>query len=272
MYSKPLKAVTRKVNDNLVVVSCPFRVKGRYNLGGRMMAVSYDKKNVLLYSALPYEEVVKDALYQLTGTKDYQITHVIITNVQHNLVAESYKDHFPKVKLIGTDILDFSDIKFTNDMANQVLTGPQLAAIGIDSPAIQENVLLVYLSYHKNKELVMLEKTSKSLFVCDCFLNIHSGTLELYCPELGFSEGYTPLTGFSYMLRWFNPSSWLWKLYFCPKINRLEKPEALEGLKVVGGLDFERIEVIHGDPVEENARGVFRELFGLEDLERVTKI
>lgn len=266
MYSDPLNAIIRKVNDHLVVVSCPLQVAGRYDLGARMMAMSYQGNNIIVYSPLPYGEKVKEAFKMITNSsaEEFNVTHVIIPNLHHNLVGETYKKIFPNTTLISTDAISWTDIKLSNDLTNQVLAGDKLSKIGIHDSGFLNNLELIYLAHHKNKEIVVLEKTSKTLFTCDSLLNLHSGTMEQYSPELGYPEGYTPLTGRSFILRWLHPNSLLWNYYFCPTLNRLKVPGALEGLKLVSEWDFVRIEVVHGDRIEKDAKLLFKDCFGLK--------
>lgn len=266
MYAEPLKAVTRKVNDNLIVLSCPFQIKGRLDVGGRMMAMCYDGDKIILYSALPYGDAVIQAFQQLTNSNgtDFNVTYLIVPNCQHNLVAGTYKQHFPNVKIIGSDKIPFADVKLTNDMANQVILKDKYSELGIFDKELHNNIELVYLSYHKNKEIVLFEKTSKSLFICDALFNLDSGLLEQYCPETGYHRGSSPLTGYSYLGRFLNPSSLLWKYFFGPRLNNLKTPAALEGLKLVSEWDFTRIEVVHGNPIDKDAKSEFKNSFGID--------
>lgn len=268
MYSDPLKAVNRKINDNVVVTSCPFSINNKYDFGARMLSFSYDDDKIIVYSPVPYGEAVIKAFQMLTNSNKtvFNVTHVIISNVKHNLVAESYKKVFPETKLVGSDRISYCDIKFTNDMANQIFASNKYSELNISDSGFTNNLELIYLSYHINKEIVVYEKTSKTLITCDSFVNFHGGELEQYCPELGFPKGYTPLTGYSYWIRFLSPQSWLWSYVMGPKVNNTKKPEAVKGLKLVSKWDFVRIEVIHGNCIEEDAKNKFKSCFGIDDI------
>lgn len=269
-YPSEIKAAIRQIAKNVVTVSCPFAIKDRLDIGGRMSLINF-AGNVVVFSPIPHGEYVQQALDLLVAESGApaQITHVFIVNFQHNLAAKSYKKAYPDVKIIAGYNVDLGpdcpiDYVLGKDQGNRVLSGADLESeLGLVAPW-KDQLDVVFLRYHKNKDVVLFHKEYKILFEGDVIMNIGAkdehGAVEQYSPATGFPEKHYPFTGWSYLLRFCHPDGFMGR-WISSRVNLIKNPKAVEGLKVVEGLDFEVIVPCHGNVISSGAKQTFRELF-----------
>lgn len=271
-YPNPLKPALRKIADNVVTVSCPFSIKDKVDIGGRMSLINFNG-SIVIYSPIPYGGYMDDALKLLTGKKanEAKVTHLFIVNRQHNLAAKSFRAAYPDIKIIAGYNVDLGedcpiDYRFTKELGNRILTGGDFRSeLAINEPWVDQ-VEVVFLRYHKNNDVVLFYKDSKILFEGDVVFNLgtcdENGCVEQYSPDTGYPEKHYPFTGWSFLMRYFHP-----KGYFGPWISsRLTKantPEGLEGVKLIDSLNFEVIVPCHGNVISKDAKNIFRECFKL---------
>lgn len=256
-YPKDLKIINRKLTDNLVIASCPLTVGGFLNFGARMALFNYNGQ-ILVWSAFPYEHLIK-ALQLLTGEEDdFNVTHLIIANTEHTMGAPSFKEKYPNIKIIGPKVLPNLDIVINEEEKYISVT---------DDKFLSENFEFVYFPYHKNSEVAVYDKNSKSLFVCDLFLNLGipgttSGevTLEQYSPETGFKKGFNSHSGTSFVTRYMQPFSVLgnWLGY---RVSGGAKSTA--AAKLVLAWDIDTIVMSHGNIITEGAKDALKSKFRL---------
>lgn len=256
MYPNPLKSVIRNLTDNVVITSTPFTRAHTMNFGARMSLFNYNNE-IIVWSAIPYGSEVVKSLKQLTGKDDdFNVTYLIIPDVEHTMAAKSFKDKYPDLKIIGTeDVKNFPfaiDYKITKKHSNTLIDRQVLSDIGIKDESILENFEFVYLPSHANKELVMFDKKSKILFQADLFLNLGpaGNKLEQYSPETGYPANFNPHGGLSFITRYTHPDSG----FFKGVVNKLVKakdPEVQKGLKTIYNWDFTKMVPCHGNVVED---------------------
>lgn len=256
-YPEPIKAAVRKIADNVVTVSCPFTIANKYEVGARMSLVDCNGTTVA-YLPVPYGPYVDEALALLGATK---IDVLVVANSHHTLGVASNKEKFPELEVVASEKVhfDFDFCSLTLQQSNEVLGASRLASLVPRWPA---TVLLVYLSHHKNKEVVMYDSVSKTLFEGDVVFNIGgacSGSFEQYLTASGFPANYNPLTWWSFPFRSLYPGGYLGR-WMHRRVNVTDSEDARAGLEVVNGLDFETIVPCHGN-VMEGGKAVFREVF-----------
>lgn len=274
-YDTPLRAVHRKIAPNVVLSSCPFSILGKVHIGARMALFKYGDK-IVIWSPLPYGEAVIEGLQLLTGTKDtrFNISHIFVINLEHNLCARTFKKEYPDVKvfapagtLLGEGVaLDYA---FDKQYANQVFDASLFnEAFGVTEPAIVDNLEVIYLSYHQNRDIALYEKASKTLFLGDVIFNVGvpgsvSGDvkLEQYSEEVGMPRDYIPSTGWSFLGRYLQPNSAVGS-FIVNRINVTKKEEARDGLRLIyKSWNFERLVPVHGNTIEEDPKEAFRAPF-----------
>lgn len=232
--------------------------------------------DIVVWSPLPYGDAVIEGLQLLTGTKDtkFNISHIFVVNLEHNLCARTYKKEYPNVKvfaptgtLLGEGIS--VDYAFDKEHANKVFDAKLFNdAFGVTAPAIVDNFEVIYLSYHKNRDLALYEKASKTLFLGDVIFNVGvpgsvSGDvkLEQYSEGTGTPENFKPSTGWSFLGRYLQPNSAVGS-FIMNRINLTKKEGARDGLLLIYKTwDFERLVPVHGNTIEEGPKEAFRAPF-----------
>lgn len=263
-YPDPLKVSTRKIADNVVTASCGLKLFDRVNLGGRMALISQDD-SIVVWSAMPYGAEVENALKLLVGERSsYNVNYLIIPNVEHTLAAKSFKKKYPDMKIIASETIDLGescpiDYKITSEHGNKVIGSSILEQIGIKDPAITNNFEFVYLPFHKNKEIVVFNKPSKTIFEADLVSNLDPRLkLEQFSPATGFPEDYFAHLGWSFVTRYLQPYSKVGGFV----ANKLSGGvNSIEGLKAIHNWNFERIVMCHGNIIEKEARDAFASTF-----------
>ncbi|CAK7901345.1 hypothetical protein CAAN1_11S02520 [[Candida] anglica] len=264
-YPQSFKPVSSKIEDNIVITSGPFAIKDKLNVGSRMALFKYGT-DIIVWSALPYGEQVIEALKLLSDEPNPNVTHLIIPNNQHIMAAESFKVQFPNLKILSTEQVDLGenvsvDYKFTNEYGNKVLQSKELQEIGIKEDSILNNFEFVYLSTHKNRELMVYEKKSKTLFGADLIFNVdYDGKSEQYCEKTGYAPDHYQHAGWSFITRYLNPDSRI-GIYLMNRVSVSALPSSKEGLKAVYSLNFDRIVMCHGNIITQDAKEAFYKVF-----------
>lgn len=263
-YPNPLKVVSRKLTDNIVVSVSGFKRVNKINFGARMALFHYDN-SVIVWSALPYGEEVTKALELLTGTPAKEVKYLIIPDKEHTMAAKLFKAQFPAMKIIAMESVDLGpdapiDYVVTSKQAGKVIDKPVLEQLGISDPAITNNFEFVYLPHHANKELVTYDKNSKTVFEADLIFNLRPDVaLEQFSTELGFPPNFYPHSGWSFATRYMNPDSKVGN-FLTHKVTNVSALAA--GLRAIYSWDFDRMVMCHGNIFEKGAKGEFRKVFG----------
>uniref|UniRef100_A0A0L0NPD0 Uncharacterized protein n=1 Tax=Candidozyma auris TaxID=498019 RepID=A0A0L0NPD0_CANAR len=261
-YPDPLKVFSRKLTDNVVVSSSGFKRFDRINFGARMALFNYND-TIVVWSALPYSEGVKEALKMSSGAKEPNVKYVVIPDREHTMAAKSFKEQFPQLKIIAMEGVDLGksvpiDYVVTLKYKNQLIDAQKLKEIGISDPVILDNFEFVYLPSHANLELVMYDKQLRALFQADLLFNLKQGDgNEQFSKHCGH-EGGNPFSGFSYLARFMHPDSKFGRFFMNKAVN---SGAAAEGLQKIYGWDFEKVVMCHGLIIESGGREVFRKVF-----------
>lgn len=261
-YPDPLKVFSRKLTDNVVVSSSGFKRFDRINFGARMALFNYND-TIVVWSALPYSEGVKEALKMSSGAKEPNVKYVVIPDREHTMAAKSFKEQFPQLKIIAMEGVDLGksvpiDYVVTLKYKNQLIDAQKLKEIGISDPVILDNFEFVYLPSHANLELVMYDKQLRALFQADLLFNLKQGDgNEQFSKHCGH-EGGNPFSGFSYLARFMHPDSKFGRFFMNKAVN---SGAAAEGLQKIYGWDFEKVVMCHGLIIESGGREVFKKVF-----------
>lgn len=263
-YPNPLKAISRNLTDNIVITSTPFTRSNIMNFGARMTLFNYNNQ-VIVWSAIPYGSEVINSLKLLTGKDDgFNVSYLIIPDVEHTMAAQSFKDTYPNLKIIGPEEVKVPfkvDYKITKAHGNKLIDSNVLKEIGIQDDSILNNFEFVYLPSHANKELVLYDKNSKILFQADLLLDLGpvGKKLEQYSPETGYASNFNPHGGLSYITRFSHPDSG----FFRGLVNKLVKandPQVQKGLKTIYNWDFTKMVPCHGNVVDDG-KSMFKKYF-----------
>lgn len=261
-YPSPLKVISRRLTDNIVLSSTAFKRFDKLNFGARMALFHYGNR-IIVWSAIPYGEEVDKALSLLTGKNQNLVAYLVIPDNEHTMAAASFKQTFPEMKIIaslGVNLGPATPIDYVISEPHVIVGKSALLTLGIEDQAILDNFEFVYLPHHGNQELVMFDKQSKTLFEADLLFNLRlDQRLEQFGTELGFAPDFNPHGGWSYLTRYLNPDSKVGGFL----LNRLAKPASAPGLKNIYLWNFDRIVMCHGNVIEQNGREEFKKVFKL---------
>ncbi|ODV81166.1 uncharacterized protein CANTADRAFT_25394 [Suhomyces tanzawaensis NRRL Y-17324] len=262
-YPSPLKVISRKLTNDIVIASCAFSRFDKLNFGGRMALINH-LGQIIVWSALPYGPEVEKSLELLTGTTGkYNITHLIIPDKEHTMAAKSFKDVYPELKVIAMEGVEVPgltiDYRVTSKLGNKTIDLKILKEeLGITDKVFLDLFEFVYLPHHGNKELVMFDTKSKILFEADLLFNLGvKEPLEQYSPSTGFSEGYNPHSGWSFLTRYMQPYSKVGNIL----TNKITTPQSKPGLEAIQKWDFSKIVMCHGNIIEKDAKKAFANVF-----------
>ena len=269
-YPSPLKVVSRKLADNIVISSSPFKRSNTLNFGARMALFNYGE-SIVVWSALPFGSHILEALVLLTGQKSsdassFNVTHLIVPDAEHTMAAKSFKEKFPEMKILAMENVNIGDgIKpdyvVTEKSGNKVLDKSLLSLeLGLTDPPLVDNFEFVYLPTHVNRELVAYEKNSKILFEADLLFNLQPKNLEQFSTATGYSSNFNPHSGLSFLTRYLRPESSVGR-YMFNKIVKSSDPQAKKGLQAIHLWNFDQIVMCHGNVIEHGAKAQFERVF-----------
>lgn len=260
-YPKDFKTISRNLTDNIVVTATAFSRFNVLNFGARMALFDYDDK-VIIWSAIPYGEEVIKAIRLLTGKESNNVTHLIIPDSEHTMAAKSFKAEYPNLKIIASEEVKVDGLNIDhvipNKLGNTLINKETLKSLGIE-PIISDNFEFVHLPSHGNNELVMYDLRSKILFEADLLFNLgDKKPNEQYSPETGYSAGYNPHGGLSFLTRYMQPYSKFGNK-LVSGIANVQKSK--EGLQLINKWDFHTIVMCHGNIIDKDAKKAFQNLF-----------
>lgn len=277
-FPKNLKAVIRKLNDDVVIVSTPFTYMGLLNLGGRTALIKC-QGGIVLWSPVPYGDYIVEALQLLTGNTssdpaDYNLSFIVALSTEHYMGVKSMKEKFPSAEVISSEHMTKAlvDYKLPDSQGNKVITMDDICFFNQKKAAKGFDELeFVYLPAHLDREVVVYFKPKKMLFEADILINVgmHGTTtgdvvLEQFSPELGFPKGFNPHGGVSFFTRYFQPYSKLYTWTFSRIFPRAHRADAKTGYKVICSWDFETIVPCHGNVITSGAKAAMRKVCLLE--------
>ncbi|RCK65139.1 hypothetical protein Cantr_00582 [Candida viswanathii] len=270
-----MKASIRKINDNTVTVSIPYKVLLFFNIGARMSLINHDN-NVVLYSPIPYDEDVFNQALTLLFSQDTVpqnlLKYVIASNDEHNLYAHQYKEKFgckviagEKCKLKNNCVVDYP---LTSKFENRIIKGSMwLDELNIPDPYMK-NLELMYLGQHMVHDAVLFDPTSKTMFAGDLFMNLGiKGTttgqvaLEQYSPEVGYPKGYNPHGWGSFITRYCQPDSAVGR-WFTNYAARTKTEEGKSAIRTIDeNWDFNTLVMNHGNVIDKDAQASWKKVF-----------
>lgn len=258
-YPEPLNLISRKLTGNIVLASSGFKRLGKINIGARM-AIFNNSGSIVVWSPMPHNDEVVEALKLANGgSDDYKVSHLIIPDKEHTLAAKSFKEKYPEMKIIAVEDVDLGDLtpidyRVTSKYARRILDAEALQEIGITDPVILSYFEFVYLPKHTNKELVMYEKASKTVFEADLLMNLRDDTPMEQFPDIKY-----PFSGWSCIAKYLNPDSMIGSAIFRKFTNTTA---SAEGLRAIYSWDFDRMVMCHGNILETGAKKAFHKVFG----------
>lgn len=268
-YPTTLIPSIRKIAENVVTVSCQFAVKDKLDVGNRMTLVRYGT-DVVIFSPIKYDDYFQGAL-DLLG-ENLNVKYMVIVNFQHNLGAPTFKQVYPDIQIIAGERVKLGpncDVSFkvTKDMGNRVIQAAEYKEKWGLTEEWWSDLEFCYLITHKNTDLVMYQNSGKLLMAGDVVFNMgvpdETGTIEQYSPATGCPEKHFPYTGWSFILRYMHPTSYIGPYFFA----RLSQTTFEEGKRAIQTIydnwDFETIVPCHGNVITKDTRQLFRAGFRL---------
>lgn len=268
-YEENLKASIRKISENIVTVSTPFKIQGFIHLGARMALFRYGD-DIVIWSAMPCGPLFYDALELLTGGDPVNIAYLFVPNVAHYLCADQYKLKYPNIKIIGPENAKLKndveiDYRIDASITSRVIGKDILQSnLNIQDDVILDNFNFVYMSKHMLGELVVYEKNTKTLFVADLIIDSGKPNLEQYSAKTGYTDGHCPHTGFSYFVRYVTVDSYLGRFIMKLLANNSLTLDR-DALSAINSLPFDRLVPSHGNVIETGAKAVYQSVYQIEE-------
>lgn len=208
--------------------------------------------DVVIWSSIPlgaefdkaFSELSSDALHVLAA---------IVPDKEHTLNAQALKEKYPNALLIGpSGITDKPDLKldytFEDSQANQVVNG---AAI---TPRLSQ-FDFVFLNGHANREVVMVDSHTKTLFEADLLFNVpHDGVNADQYPDENQNKGL-----WGYFTATLNSESKVGR--FIHQKLLPNNDDNIKGLRALLSLDFGTVVMSHGSVIESDGKASFKQMF-----------
>jgi hypothetical protein len=208
--------------------------------------------DIVVWSAIPVNtDVFTEAMTQLG---DVNVLAAIIPDKEHTMAAVDLKKKYPDVFLIGpSGITDKPQLKldytFQDHEANRVVPGSSI------KPEL-DNFDFVFLNGHANREVAMVDKTSKTLFEADLLFNIpHNGINKDQYPNSKQNAGF-----WGFINSRLNPDSRVGRFLHSKLLKKT--PENRQGLKALFSLDFNTVVMSHGVVIEQDGKEAFKKAYG----------
>ncbi|KAJ7054377.1 hypothetical protein C8F01DRAFT_488441 [Mycena amicta] len=232
--------VIREVASDIWTFSRPFALFGYVHLGGRSTAVKLSSGDVWVIASTPLSPETKETLKNLGPVK-----YIIGVNARHNLYLGDFKRAYPDAKLIAPA----AAARFCED---KTLTFDGLW--GQDPPetkyGFEDDIEACYFSSYLNKDVAFLHRASSSLIIGDLITNLPGTEQYSKSEATGRFPFYGPVG---------KPSGWIQGKMLA---SRVSDPETMQRhVKTVAEWPISRIIPCHGDVIETNASGVWREAF-----------
>lgn len=216
---------------------------------------------VIIYSTILYGDYVEEALQLLGASK---VSYIVVVNFEHTLAVGDYASRYPDATIIAGGSLERkdtwkADVTLPDSLGNMPLTYKELKSeLSLDWP---QGVQVMYLPFHRNKEVVLYEEESKTLFEGDVLVNTgafgEEGN-EQYSPATGFPEMHNPLTGWSFPFRGLHVRGWLGQ-YVNQVLCGVGNVDGREGVEAIAeSWPIERIVPCHGNVIKQNALEEFK--------------
>ncbi|KAM3123119.1 hypothetical protein CJJ07_005496 [Candidozyma auris] len=267
-YPSEIRPSIKKIAHNVVTLAVPFSYFNVANLGNRMAIFRYGNE-IILWSPIPYGEYIEEAIDLLARRKEnLEVTHLFVVNKEHNLVAKSYLETYPNIKIVaGEKALGKEHVhyEFSDVDGNKVIKGEEAEAKFNAQGDFWANFEFIYLTGHLNKELVLYEKNLHMLFEGDLLMDVGrpdtEGTFECYSPSTGYPHQYNPFTGISALFSQLKAGGWLgWFGHVL--FGRTYTAKGAEGVKLVyESWDFDTIIQCHGNIISGTGKAVYAEIY-----------
>lgn len=227
-----LEPVLQAVDENIWVLETLYDIVpgGPFKFPGNMTIVRLHDGGLLLVNPVELQDAIAQMLAELG-----EVTHVVTQTTFHYRFLDEYQNAFAKAAFFGTPAQEqkpeVQHLRFDGYLQDH-------------TPMVGDEIDQVTFSGHAFNETALMHRDSKTLIVADLAMN-----------------GCEPISTF------FNFYAWLWGVHGrcgCPHYHRLmvlDKAAAMDSMKRILALDFERIVFAHGHPVQENAKPLFEEMW-----------
>lgn len=211
-------------------------------------------KDVIVWSPIPVGAEFDKAVEEFSKGEKLNLYACIVPDREHTLNTEALKMQYPNLFVIGpSGISDKPNLKldytFEDSHANKVVSG---SVINTNL----SNFDFVFLNGHANGEVVMVDKSTKTLFEADLLFNIpHDGHNEEQYPGVNQNKGI-----WGYFTRTLNPGSRIGRFTHHKLLKKT--PENVQGLKALLSTDFDSLVMSHGVVQETGGKAFFEKMFG----------
>lgn len=253
-YPTPLVAFNRLLFPSTLISSTRFTRFDKFNFGNRMALIQIpNTQDVVVWNSLPMGEEFDKALEILSKDSKLNLYAAIIPDKEHTMAAEGLKKKHPDILLIGpSGITDKPNLKldhtFEDSQANKVIPGASV------DPKL-DNFDFVFFNGHANREVVVVDKTTRTAFEADLLFNIPSNGKNF--DQYGEDNQNGNFWGF--LTSRLNPESSTGRFLHQRLLKKT--PESIQGLKALLSLDFDNVVMSHGEIIQGDGKAAFKKMF-----------
>ncbi|KAI9812760.1 MAG: hypothetical protein M1827_004516 [Pycnora praestabilis] len=247
--------VIRNVTPNIITCSAPFNRFGQFKVGGRGTIVRLSSGALAVFSPTELTPEVRSALNQLGNN----VRYITALDAEHHIFLGPWHAAFPNAKVLGPESLPEkrASQKVENVPFAHVFTRSNKNDMKIDAE-FDADFEYEYLNVHPNKELVFNYKPDRTLIEADALFNLPA-------TEQYSRSGETATSGF--LTRLFvglmsaqGPATWQ-KRFLWYAASASDRNSFNESARRIDKFDFDRIIPCHGDVIESNGKGIFRNVY-----------
>ncbi|KAL9117235.1 MAG: hypothetical protein Q9187_006230 [Circinaria calcarea] len=258
--------VIRKVTPNIITCSAPFARFGRFKVGGRgtiANKISFPPPTVRLqsgrlavFSPTALTPEVRSTVDSLGGN----VAYLTALDYEHHIFLTEWARAFPSAKLLGVEGLPEKRAKSHEPAGTKfayVWTMKNKREMRVEDDEFNDEFDVEYVGSHGNKELVFCHRPDRTLIQADLLFNLPATEQYSRSPESATSGLLTRL-----FTRLFSaqPSSVAQKRFLWYVASARDRVGFNASMKRIDSWDFDRIVPCHGDVIERDGKGVFREV------------
>lgn len=255
--SDPSKVmVIRDVTPNITTLSLPFSRFGLFQVGGRGTIVRLTSGALSVFSPVALTPEVKAKLAE----KGNNLRYIVAPDIEHHIFVTEWAKEFPQAQVIGPEGLPEKRAK--NSSVEQVPFSTVFTTKEHGNTRVSEefdrDFDYEYVPDHPNKELAFLYKPEKTLIVADLLFN--APPTEQYS-RTGLAADRGIFTKLFHKIQSTQGNAIWQKRFLWYAASASNRPRFNKSASRIASWDFNRIIPCHGDVIENNARGVFKNVF-----------
>ena len=185
------------------------------------------------------------------------VQYLVASDFEHHIFLSEWAKAFPSAKVLGVEGLPEkreSNPETRGTKFDYVWTAKNKSSMKVDE-AFDRDFDTEYVDGHKNKELVFNYKPEKTLIEADLMFNLPA--TEQYSKSKDGAESGVLTKLFVGLMSATGKATWQ-KRFLWYAASSGARESFNQSARRINGWDFDKIIPCHGDVIESNAKGIFR--------------